>query len=68
MKLVWTDGKPERESDREILSRKIVFLFSRSAARRSLLRLLALHSQSASCILNASKQRPYEGTTSTGFI
>ena len=53
------------EIDREIVSRKIAFLFSRSAARPSLLRRLPHHSQCARCILNASKQCPYEATTAT---
>ena len=44
---------------------EIAFLFLRSATRHSLLRLLVLHWQCASCILNASKQCPYEATTST---
>jgi hypothetical protein len=54
-----------QEIDREIVSSKIAFLFSRSTARPSLLRLLVLHSQCARCILNARKQFPYEATTST---
>jgi hypothetical protein len=51
------------EINREIVSRKIVFLFSRSTARLSLLRLLVPHSQCARCTFNASKQCPYEATT-----
>jgi hypothetical protein len=44
---------------------EIAFLFLRSATRHSLLRLLVLHWQCARCKLNASKQCPYEATTST---
>ena len=55
-----------REINREVVCRKIVFLFFlRSTARPSLLRLLPHHWQCARCILNASKQCPYEATTST---
>jgi hypothetical protein len=57
-----------REIDLEIVLHKTGFVFSRSATKRSLLRLFAsssplLHSQCARCIFNASKQCPNEATT-----
>jgi hypothetical protein len=52
----------------KLFPRKIVSLFSRSAARLSLLRLLPHHWQCARRMPNASKQCPYEAINAMSLL